>query len=299
MSRLDVNRSGEMEVFVRVAELGGFSAAARAFGMTPSAVSKLVARLEQRLGARLLARSTRQLILTPEGSEFLERSQRVLADLAEAERAVARNAAPAGKLRVNTNVPLGMRILLPLLPRFLERYPKVSLDIVLTDTVVDLMAQRTDVAIRAGPLKESRLVARKLGETRMMVVGAPSYLQRHGTPMSVGDLRRHNLLRFCYSRAMDDWPFVENGVPVSVPPAGNTQVSDGESLRRVCVAGLGLARLAAWLAREDIEAGRLVPVLEHCNPGDREAVHAVYCRQGGVPARVRAFLDFVAEEMKL
>src|SRR5438067_65764 len=147
MKRDDVNRFGEMEVFVRVVEQGGFSAAARALAMTPSAVSKLVGRLEARLGVRLLNRSTRQVQLTPEGSLFHERSVRLLADLAEAERGAAANDAPRGRLSVNANVPFGEAALLPLVPAFLERYPEISLDIVLTDEVIDLIEHRTDVAV--------------------------------------------------------------------------------------------------------------------------------------------------------
>lgn len=299
MARLDVNRFGEMEVFVRVVELGGFSAAARAFRMTPSAVSKLVARLERRLGARLVNRSTRSLQLTPEGCTFYERSVRLLADLEEAEREAATSDVPCGRLRVNANVPFGTHFLLPLVPEFLARYPGVSLDIVLTDAVIDLLDERTDVAIRAGPLKDSRLVARKLGETRMVIVGAPAYFQRFSMPRTPGELEAHNRLGFGYARAVEGWPLMDRGVQVTVAPVGNAQVSDGEALRHLVLAGLGLARLAAFQVKADIAAGRLLPVLEDCNPGDTEPVHAVFLGQGGhLPARVRAFLDYLADRVR-
>ncbi|MCY1079259.1 LysR family transcriptional regulator [Archangium lansingense] len=299
MGRLDVNRSGEMEVFVRVVELGGFSAAARAFRMTPSAVSKLVARLESRLGARLLNRSTRRLQLTPEGCTFYERSVRLLAELEEVERGAAASEVPRGRLRVNTNVPFGTHFLLPLAPEFLARYPEVSLDMVLTDQVIDLVEARTDVAIRAGSLKSSRLVARKLGETRMVIVGAPAYLERFGMPRTPRELEKHNRIGFGYARAMEGWPLKERGGPIAVPPVGNAQVSDGEAVRNLALAGLGLARLAAFQVQADIAAGRLLPVLEERNPGDTEAVHAVFLGQGGhLPARVRAFLDFLVEKVR-
>ncbi|MFY0566550.1 LysR family transcriptional regulator [Archangium lansingense] len=299
MGRLDVNRSGEMEVFVRVVELGGFSAAARAFRMTPSAVSKLVARLESRLGARLLNRSTRRLQLTPEGCTFYERSVRLLAELEEAERGAAASEVPRGRLRVNTNVPFGTHFLLPLAPEFLARYPEVSLDMVLTDQVIELVEARTDVAIRAGPLKSSRLVARKLGETRMVIVGAPAYLERFGMPRTPRELEKHNRIGFGYARAMEGWPLKERGGPIAVPSVGNAQVSDGEAVRHLALAGLGLARLAAFQVQADIAAGRLLPVLEERNPGDTEAVHAVFLGQGGhLPARVRAFLDFLVEKVR-
>ena len=300
MARLDVNRSGEMEVFVQVVELSGFSAAARAYRMTPSAVSKLVARLESRLGTRLVNRSTRRLELTPEGCVFYERSLRVLADLDEAERGAAASDLPSGRLRVNANVPFWTHVLLPIVPEFLARYPGVALDIALTDAVVDLLEDRTDVAIRAGPLKSSRLIARKLGETPMVIVAAPSYLERHGTPGRPADLERHNRIGLGYSRAIEGWPVMENGTRISLVPNGNAQVSNGDALRQLVLAGLGLARLAAFQVKDDIAAGRLVAVLEDCNPGDTEAVHAVFLGQGGqLPARVRAFLDFLVEKVKL
>jgi DNA-binding transcriptional LysR family regulator len=299
MSRLDVNRSGEMEVFVRVVELGGFSAAARAYRMTPSAVSKLVARLEGRLGARLVNRSTRRLQLTPEGCTFYERSVRLLAELDEAERVAAASEVPSGRLRVNANVPFGTHFLLPLVPEFLARNPSITLDIVLTDRVIDLLDERTDVAIRAGPMKDSRLIARKLGETRMVIVGAPAYFKRFKMPRTPGDLNAHNRLGFSYERASEGWPLVDRGVPITVAAVGNAQVSDGEALRHLALAGLGLARLAAFQVKADIAAGRLLPVLEGCNPGDTEPVHAVYLGQGGhLPARVRAFLDYLVDTVR-
>lgn len=296
MARLEVNRSGEMEVFVRVIELGGFSAAARACGMTPSAVSKLVARLEQRLGARLVNRSTRQLQLTPEGCAFYERGVRILADLNEAERCANADATPRGRLRINANVPFGHHFLLPLAPEFLARHPDVTLDIVLSDEVIDILEQRTDVAVRAGPLKSSNLMARKLGATRMVIVGAPGYLTRHGMPTTPDELLAHNRLGANYVRAQAGWPLRHDGQDSVMPVSGNAQASDGEALHRLALAGLGLARLAAFQVRDDIAAGRLLTVLEDCNPGDLEEVHAVYVGQGGyLPLRVRALLDFLAE----
>jgi DNA-binding transcriptional LysR family regulator len=300
MARLEVNRSGEMEVFVRVVELGGFSSAAREYRMTPSAVSKLVARLEKRLGARLVNRSTRQLKLTSEGCNFYERAVRILSELDDAERGASRSAEPSGRIRVSANVPFGIHFLLPLTPEFLGRYPAVTLDITLTDQVIDLLEERTDVAVRAGPMKSSQLLARKLGETRMMIVGAPSYLNRCGVPKSVADLNDHNRLGFSYARAVEGWPLLNRNAQTIVPLSGNAQVSDGEALRQLALAGLGLARLAAFQVKADIAAGRLAPVLERFNPGDREEVHAVFVGQGGhVPARVRALLDFWVERVNL
>ncbi len=300
MARPDINRSGELEVFVRVIETGGFSAAARSLDMTPSAVSKLVARLEQRLGTRLLQRSTRQLQLTPEGCAFYERGLRVLADLEEAERCASAHAEPRGRLRVNANVPFGQHFLLPLLPMFLQQHPQVGVDLTLTDEVIDLLEQRTDVAVRAGPLKSSSLAARRLGATRMMIVASPGYAQRHGLPGNVDDLQTHNRLDIGHARAMQGWPLLQGGQVLRVPTSGNARASNGDALRQLVLGGLGLARLAAFQVRDDIAAGRLLPVLEEANPGDLEEVHAVFLGQGGyLPLRVRAFLDFLVETVDL
>lgn len=289
-----------MEVFVRAADLGSFSAAARALRMTPSAVSKLIARLEGRLGARLVNRSTRKLQLTPEGAAFYDRSLRILADLDEAERGAAAGAAPRGRLRVNTNVPFGTHYLIPLLPDFLARHPEVTVDVTLTDTVVDLLEDRSDVAIRVGPLRNSQLVARKLGESRMMLVAAPSYLERHGVPRDPEDLTRHNLLGFGFARQSNGWPFRDAGGNVTaVVPTGNALVSDGESMRLLVLTGLGISRLSMFHIGPDVAAGGLVPVLEAYNPGDTESIHAVYVGGGHLPARVRAFLDYLVEAVRL
>ena len=171
----------------------------------------------------------------------------------------------------------------------------------LTDNVIDLMEERADVAIRAGPLSDSRLVARKLGQSRMVIVAAPSYLAARGMPSAPADLEGHNLLGFCFVRHIDGWPFRDAaGRRVVVPTSGNALVSDGEAMRLMALAGTGIARLARWHVGDDIAAGRLAPLLEDFNPGDEEETHAVYVGQGKhLPARVRAFLDYLAEAVRL
>jgi DNA-binding transcriptional LysR family regulator len=300
MARLDVNRSGEMEVFARVFELGGFSAAARELRMTPSAISKLVGRLETRLGARLVNRSTRGLQFTAEGRSFYDRSVRLLADLDEVERSVAEAEVPSGKIRVSANLPVGRLLLLPIVPAFLEAYPKLSLEISLTDHVIDLIEQRTDIALRSGPLKSSQLIARKLGAVRMMIVGSPGYLARYGVPKTPDELAQHNRLDFSYARAVKSWPLRVEGVERTIPPSGNVQVSDGDALRTLALNDVGLVRLASFIVQDDIAANRLVPVLEAFNPGDVDELHAVYLGQGGLlPLRIRVFLEFLAQRIKI
>lgn len=299
MSRQEINRSGEMEVFVRVVELEGFTAAAAACRMTPSAVSKLIARLEARLGARLVNRSTRRLQLTPEGCSFYERSLRILADIAEAERYASAGEQPAGRIRINTSASFGSHMLAPLVPRFLSDYPAVTLDITHTDRIIDLLGERADVAIRAGPMKSSSLMARKLGATRLMIVASPAYLKQFGTPESPADLDRHRRIAFSYARAVETWPFLEVPATPAVESPVAIEVADGEAMRHMALAGAGLARLAAFTIRGDLEAGRLLPILENYNPGDFEEFYAVYLGQGGpLPARIRALLDFLTENVR-
>lgn len=293
MPRIDVNRSGEMEVFVQVVERGGFSAAARTLLMTPSAVSKLVARLEARLGTHLVHRSTRKLQLTAEGQQFYERCVRVLADIDDAERSASAKAMPRGRVAINTSFAFGT-VLIPLVPRLIEQHPQLALDIALTDRVVDLMDERADIAIRWGPLPSSDLIARRLGETAQVIAGSPAYLARFGTPRKPEDLESHRRLDFSYRRRVPDWPLLVNGRIVDVPVAGSVRVSDGEALRQLAVAGAGLARLSTYHIQSDLDAGRLVPVLEKYNPRDMAPIHAVYLgKVERLPARVRAVLDFL------
>jgi DNA-binding transcriptional LysR family regulator len=300
MARQEINRSGEIEVFVRVVERGTLTDAARTLGMTPSAVSKLLGRLEDRLGARLINRTTRRLQLTPEGAAFYENGMRILAEIAAAEQEAAAGAVPRGRLRVNCNVPFGQHYLLPLLPKFLEQHREIVVDVSLTDRVVDLLEERADVAIRAGQLRESRLIARKFWQSRMVIVGSPTYFERHGSPLFPADLAGHNCLDFGFARLVEGWPLLDGaGEAISLKPRGNALASDGEAMRLMALSGVGLARLSRYHVQRDINAGKLFPVLEDFNPGDEEPLHAIYVGQGGhLPARVRAFLDFLAANVR-
>lgn len=301
MARTDINRSGEMEVFSRVVERGGFSAAARDLRMSPSAVSKLISRLEARLGSRLINRSTRKLQLTAEGAAFHDRSLRVLADIAEAEREAATGATPRGRLRVNANMGFGILHLSPMLPGFLAENPEVDVDLSLTDQVIDLMDERADVAIRVGNLRPSQLIARKLGESRKVVVASPAYLVKHGTPATMEDLHKHQVMNFRFARSVENWPFrTATGATTAFTGGFRVLVGDGETMRRLALDGVGIGRMGRFHVEADIKAGRLVPLLEDLNPGDIEEIHAVYVGQGAhLPARVRAFIDYLARETKL
>ncbi|MCB4771889.1 LysR family transcriptional regulator [Ancylobacter sp. Lp-2] len=296
------NRAGEMQVLVEVADRGSFSAAGRSLRLSPSAVSKIVARIEARLGVRLLVRSTRALVLTAEGEAYVARARAILASIEEAERQVAGGAAaePRGRLRVSASVAFGEHYLVPLVPQFLALYPRVSLDLSLTDSVIDLLGERTDLAIRIGPLRDSTLKARRLSESRRLIIASPSYLARQGVPATPADLDRHNCLRFNFRRSLDDWPFRDpaTGAWFTRPVTGNFEGNSGTTVRRLALEGLGLARIGEFHIRADIEAGLLVPVLEDYSAGDVEQMSAVYVGHAHLDARIRAFVDFLAERIK-
>ena len=296
-ARLPLNA---LRVFEAVASRLSFADAAEALHVTPAAVSQQIKSLEDYLQVQLFKRAGRRIELTAEGQQFYERSLRVLADMDEAERAATADAAPRGRVTVNTSVSFGTQVLVPLIPRFLAQHPQVALDIVLTDRVVDLMDERADIAIRWGPLPSSDLVARHLGETAQAIVGAPAYLARHGTPRKPADLDSHNRLDFSYRRRVPDWPLLVDGRLIDVPVRGSVRASDGETLRQLAIAGAGLARLSRYHIQADLDAGRLVPVLEKYNPHDMAPIHAVYLGKAGrLPSRVRAVLDFLVANVEV
>lgn len=293
-----INRGGEMEIFVRVVEHGSFSATARALRLTPSAISKLISRLEQRLGVSLILRSTRGLQLTPEGEVFFDRAQRIVSEIEQSERAVSFASEEArGTLRVNSNIPFAQHYLLPIIPGFLEAYPGITLDLVQTDLPVDLIYERADVAIRTGHLSDSALKARKLMETPRHVVVSQSYLDRFGRPRHPTDLERHNCLNFNIKRSLDIWPFdgQKHGEAERLDQAvkGNLRVSDGETMRRMAMDGVGIARLSEFHIGADIASGALIPILEDFNPGDTEPVQALFVDHAHMANRIRVFIDYV------
>lgn len=297
---VDVNRSGELEMLVLVAERESLSAAARHLGVSPSAVSKAMSRLEARLGVQLLQRSTRRVQLTPEGCQLYERGKRLLADLDELESTVAARSAPKGLVRINTSSSTGKMLLVPLVPQLLAAHPGLSLEISLADQVVDLVEAGIDIAIRWGQLPPSDMVARLLGRTRQVIVATPDYLARHGLPCHPHELHRHLRLGWSYQRAVPHWPFLVDGQRVAVDIGEVVRVNDGDGMRELVLHGTGLARLSLYHAWEDLAAGRLVVVLEDFNTGDLEPIHAVYLgRPDRLPPRTRAVLDFLQAHVDL
>ncbi|MBO9712315.1 LysR substrate-binding domain-containing protein [Sphingomonas sp.] len=297
MSRVMADRSGEMEIFVTAVREGSLSAAARRLDLTPSAVSRTVARIEARLGVRLIMRTTRRLVLTPEGDSYLRAAQRILADIAEVEGELADQGAPRGRLRVSAALAHGRLSVVPLLGDFVARYPNILVDLSLSDMLEDVAGGRADVAIRFGPLADSALTARKLGVTGRSIVASPAYLARAGTPEVPEDLHRHNCLNFNFRRAEPVWPFRRDGRDYALPVGGNIEANNGETLVQLALAGVGVVRVGSFHVEPLVAEGRLVPLLEPFNPRDREDIHALFVGGPTMPARVRVFVDFLVERL--
>lgn len=293
------NRAGEMLAFVAVVERGSFSAAARELGLTASAVSKAISRLEQRLGVRLAIRSTRSLRLTAEGQAFLERAQQLLEEMNRLEADIQQTSSQlGGMLRISTNIPFAIHVLNPILADFLIAHPGIRIELSYSDETVDLIFDGTDLAIRSGALADSSMIARRLMGSTRHVVAAPAYLARHGRPLQPAQLREHNCLGLSRRRWYGNWPFkMANGAIEHIEVRGNLLVNQGEGLREFAVRGLGVARLSAFHIAEDVKAGRLVTILEDFNAGDEEPISVIYPAQGNVPVRTRALLDFLASRL--
>ncbi|WBQ18361.1 LysR family transcriptional regulator [Sphingobium yanoikuyae] len=291
------DRARALETFATVVAEGSFSAAGRLLGLTPSAVSRAVDRIEDRLGVRLLLRSTRALTLTAEGQAYLASARRILADLDEAEQTIADRGAPRGRLRVSAAHSHGRLCIVPLLDEFAQLYPHILVDISLSDRLVDIAGGQADVAIRFGPLADSPLTARKLGENGRVIVASPAYLARHGTPVVPEDLHDHNCLNFNFRRAEPVWPFRKDGRDYALSVRGTIEANNGETLGQLAADGVGITRVGRFSVQPELASGDLVPLLEDYNPGDIETIHAVFLGGTNVPARLRVFVDFLAERL--
>jgi len=292
------DRLREMEVFVAILEEGSFSAAALRLGLTPSGVSRTLDRCEKRLARRLMTRSTRSLTLTQEGHLFAALSRRVLSELDRAEAEIMGDDVPSGLLRVSAAVSHGRLKIVPLLRDFVRLYPKVRIDLTLTDLIEDPAQGDTDVAIRFGSLDDSSLVARKLGDEPMVVVAAPSYLEARGTPHHPAELPSHDCLLFNFGPGRARWRFLVNGEPMEVKVSGIMKANSGEALGMLAVSGLGIARVARFAVEDDIRAGRLREILARYPSGEAHPVHALFVGGNPVPGRVRCLVDFLSERMR-
>jgi DNA-binding transcriptional LysR family regulator len=285
-----------MSAFVRAVELGGFSTAARELGLTPSAISKLVTRLEDRLGVRLLNRTTRRLALTPEGEAYFHRSQRILSDISEAENEVARfRAQPKGVLRINVGTAFGLHQLAPALPEFLARHPEMQVELTITDRVVDLIEEGADLGIRLGALTDSSLVARRVCELERVVCASPAYLRKNGTPKKPEDLLKHNCLCIAYSPSLQRWPFAAKEGVQHIEVSGNASANTADALLQLALVGLGIIRLSDVIVGEAIREGKLVPLLQDVHHSEPLPLHAVYPQGRHRSPKVAAMVEFLVE----
>jgi DNA-binding transcriptional LysR family regulator len=286
----------DIAIFVKVVELSSFTAAADALEMSQPVVSKAVTRLEEKLGARLLNRTTRRLSLTEAGSELYRRSVRALEEIENAELEVARfQTEPRGTLRVSAPMSFSILHLGAKLPSFLERYPGVTVELSLDDRQVDLVEEGFDVAIRIAHLRDSSLVARKIVPCRQVLCASPGYLKKHGTPERPEDLLEHNCVLYSFLTNAREWRLVdEQGEVHVVPLKGSLQTNNGLVNRAAAVGGTGIVMLPSFYVGDQLRSGELVALLCKFRPADI-AVYAVYPERRNLTPKVRAFVDFLAE----
>ena len=290
-----MDRIDAMQAFVAVADLQGFAPAARKLGLSPSGVTRLIAALEQRLGARLLQRTTRSVMLTDIGTRYLERARRILADVEEAEgSAQDERTRPSGRLVVSAPVGFGRLHVSPVMSAYLKRYPEVSAELRLADRMVNLVEDGIDLAVRIGHLADSSLVARHVGEMRRIVVASSGYLQQHGEPSTPETVVSHETIQFGAMTASPDWRFVEDGREIRVACTPRFTTNSADAAIQYAEQGGGLTRVLAYQAADAIKGGRLRVVLAQFEQPPLP-IHIVYPTSRLLSAKVRAFIDLVTE----
>jgi len=291
--------SDEMSAFVRIVDLGSFARAAEDMQVAPSALSKRVSRLEDRLGVRLLNRTTRRLALTAEGEIYLARARDILALVESAEAEVtASRGAPKGHLRVNTGAAIASRMADREIPEFLSRYPEISVDLMVSDRIIDPLAENVDVVLRTGELADSALVARKISGIRRIICASPSYLEKHGTPKTPADLLGHNCLTLSSPARLNVWPFMADDGINRLHVSGNFSSDNVNILLRMAVQGQGIIRLADFLVGQSLREGLLVEILADTHFSEPVPIWALMPPGRHRAPRVRAFVDFMAGRLQ-
>lgn len=287
----------ELQAYTQVVDCGSITAAAEQLGQTASGISRALGRLEEKLEVTLLRRTTRRLELTEEGAAFLAQARRILAAVEEAEEQMAlRRQVPAGRLRIDAATPFVLHVLVPLVASFRQRYPQIELELTSNEQNIDLLEQRTDLAIRIGALRDSSLHARPLGCSRIRVLASPAYLAARGTPQSPAELEGHELLGFTQLENLNTWP-LRSAHGDGLPIAPTLRASSGETLRHVALAGAGLVCLSDFMTASDRASGALVEVLAEYSVDSRQPVNAVYYRNTALAARITCFLDYLSQAM--
>ncbi|MGZ9711579.1 LysR family transcriptional regulator [Glaciimonas sp. GNP009] len=291
-----MNLFESMKVFVKVADCGSLSAAARALDISNPSVTRHIADLEAYLHARLLNRTTRRISLTDTGTAYLERSRQLLFDLDEAETEASNSAAnPSGILRINVPVSFSVNHLGRVLPLYAERYPNVVLDVSLSDRIVDQVDEGYDLAIRIGKLQGQSLVVRKIAPARVLLCAGPGYLAKNGTPQHPIDLENHVCLNYAYSTPRDEWRFLRDGKTIAVHVKGGLNTNNGDLLREAAIAGMGIIRQPSFIVGDDVRAGRLVMLLPEYH-SETLSIYAAYPSRRHLSAKVRTFVDFLGEQ---
>lgn len=281
-------------VFSQVVESESFSKAAKQLGRSKAAVSKQVSRLEDRLGVRLLNRTTRRLSLTEAGAALHERAMRIAAEVEAAESAVTRlQREPRGTLRVSAPMSFGVLHLAPTLAAFMRRYPQIAVDLSLADRFVDLIDEGFDIAIRIGDLADTSLIARRLAPNHRLVCASPAYLAANVPPRAPADLSRHNCLCYSYLATDDEWRFIGPEGPVAVKVRGNLRANNGDALRAAMLDGLGIGLAPTFIVGDDVKAGRLTVLLAAYRSSET-SVYAVWPHSRHLSAKVRVFVDHLA-----
>ena len=289
-----MDRLKQIESFVAVAAKGSLTAAAQAEGVAPAVIGRRIDALEERLGVKLLLRTTRRITLTHEGSAFLEDCQRLLTDLANAEASVSAGGVKAsGYLRITAPAGFGRRHVAPLVPRFLALHPEVNVSLNLSDRVVDIVNEGFDCAVRVGDLPDSSLVSVRLAENRRLCVATPAYLQRAGTPRQPSELSRHECLTLSSDASQTrGWAFTVDGAITHVRPTGRFDCSDGQALHDWCLAGHGIAWRSTWEVEAEVASGALVTVLDGF-AAPPNGIYAVFPQRKHLALRVRLWIDFL------
>jgi LysR family transcriptional regulator for bpeEF and oprC len=292
-----LNNFSDVVAFVRVVEAHSFVAAAQTLGMSPSAISKAVSRLEERLGARLLNRTTRSLSLTDLGTNYYERCRDALGQLDQAESEVSESrGVPRGRLRVDVPVSLGRRLIVPALPRFIAQNPELTLQMSMNDRVLDLVQEGIDAALRVGSLSDSSLIARRVGAFRGVTCASPEFIERVGLPATPQDLKpEHCIAMFKLgTNETRSWLYRKGGLEFKVTPSAALSFSDPESAVTAAISGAGFVRSLDFTVEAQIASGLLQPVLEDWNEGAVWSVSVVYPQHRQPTAKIRAFIDFVS-----
>ena len=290
-----MDRFDAMQALVAVADLQGFAAAARKLGLSPSAVTRLIAALEQRLGVRLLQRTTRQVALTDAGARYLARARRILSDVEEAETAVeGERTRPGGRLTISAPVGFGRLHVSPVVAACLARYPEVAVDLRLSDRMINLVEEGVDLAVRIGHLPDSTLVARHVGEMRRIVVASPDYLERRGEPPTPAAIASHGTIQFGPLTAAPDWRFASDGRDIRISNTPRLSTNSADAATQYAAQGGGLTQVLAYQAADLVKAGRLRIVLAAYEQ-PALPIHVVYPTSRLLSAKVRTFIDLVTE----